>query len=212
MGGSIPKQFAIVGGEPLLTRTVNNFAAALPTAKLVVVLPAGQADFWRNLSARFPVAKHMLAEGGKERFHSVKNGLAALDGMELDLIAVQDGVRPFASAEMIRRAVDCAKENGTAIPVVRPVDSFRRIEGDGSIPEDRSSLRIIQTPQVFDAEMLRKAYDTAYDKAFTDDASVVEHAGHRITLCEGERTNIKITTPEDIVFAEAIAGKLRERE
>ena len=108
--------------------------------------------------------------------------------------------------------MDCAKENGTAIPVVRPVDSFRRIEGDGSIPEDRSSLRIIQTPQVFDAEMLLKAYDTAYDKAFTDDASVVEHAGHRITLCEGERTNIKITTPEDIVFAEAIAGKLRERE
>lgn len=212
MGGSIPKQFAIVGGEPLLTRTVNNFAAALPSARLVVVLPAGQTDFWRNLSARFPVAKHTVVEGGRERFHSVKNGLAALEDADIDLIAVQDGVRPFASAEMIRRTVECAMKNGSAIPVVRPVDSFRRIDGDASVPEDRSSLRIIQTPQVFDAETLRKAYRTEYDEAFTDDASVVEHDGHRVTLCDGERTNIKITTPEDIVFAEAIARKLRERE
>lgn len=212
MGGSIPKQFAIIGGEPLLTRTVNNFAKALPSAVIVVVLPSGQADFWRNLSARFPVAKHTVADGGRERFHSVRNGLAALEGYDLDLIAVQDGVRPFASVEMIRRTVECAMANGSAIPAVRPVDSFRRIDGNDSRPEDRNSLRIIQTPQVFDAKMLRQAYETEYDASFTDDASVFERAGHKVTLCEGERNNIKITTPDDIVFAEAISRKIREKE
>lgn len=213
MGGTIPKQFAIVGGEPVLVRTINNFHRAFPTAKIIVVLPAAQMDFWRNLSARFKVARHSTVEGGTERFHSVKNGIEALSDA-VDLIAIQDGVRPFASVGMIRRTAECAAENGTAIPTVRPVDSFRKVTGENgeSAIIDRSALRIIQTPQIFRTDLLRAAYDTDYDPAFTDDASVVERTGYAITLCEGERSNIKITTREDMVYAEAIAESLHNDE
>ncbi len=213
MGGTIPKQFAIVGGEPILVRTINNFAKAFPTAKIIVVLPDAQMDFWRNLSARFKVARHSTVEGGAERFHSVKNGIEALSDA-VDLIAIQDGVRPFASVGMIRRTAVCADEHGTAIPTVRPVDSFRKVTDDseGSAIIDRSALRIIQTPQIFRADLLRAAYDVDYDPAFTDDASVAERAGYKITLCEGERSNIKITTREDMIYAEAIAESLHNDE
>ena len=204
MGGTLPKQFSLVGGEPILARTINNFRKALPTSRIVVVLPAEYIDFWKNFSARFSVAKHSVVEGGKERFHSVKNGIEALS-CEVDLIAIQDGVRPFASKEMILRVVDCASENGAAIPVVKAVDSYRAVEGDESKIIDRTPLRIVQTPQIFAAPILRAAYDTTFMPHFTDDASVVEFSGEKVALCEGEYTNIKITTPADLVLAEAIA-------
>ena len=209
MGGTLPKQFSLVGGEPVLARTINNFHKALPTSRIVVVLPAEYIEFWKNFSARFSVAKHSIVEGGKERFHSVKNGIEALS-CELDLIAVQDGVRPFASKEMILRVVECASKNGSAIPVVRVVDSYRAVEGDESKIIDRSPLRIVQTPQIFAAPILRAAYDTDFRADFTDDASVVEFSGEKVTLCEGEYTNIKITTPSDLVIAEAIAKADKE--
>lgn len=204
MGGSLPKQFSLVGGEPILARTINTFHKALPTSRIVVVLPAEYIAFWKNLSARFEVAKHSVVEGGEERFHSVRNGIEALSDA-VDLIAVQDGVRPFASKEMILRTVACAAENGAAIPVVKAVDSYRRVEGGNSHIIDRTPLRIVQTPQIFAAPILRAAYDTPFRKEFTDDASVVEYSGEKIALCEGEYTNIKITTPADMVIAEAIA-------
>ena len=204
MGGTLPKQFALVGGEPILGRTINAFRKALPASRIVVVLPTEYIEFWRNFSARFNIAKHTIVEGGKERFHSVKNGIEALSDA-VDLIAVQDGVRPFASKEMILRVVDCAAKNGAAIPVVKAVDSYRRVEGAASEIIDRTPLRIVQTPQIFAAPILRAAYDTPFRKEFTDDASVVEFSGEAISLCEGEYTNIKITTPSDLAFAEAIA-------
>ena len=209
MGGTLPKQFAFVGGEPILVRTINSFAAAIPSAKIIVVLPAAQIDFWRNLSARFRVARHSVVEGGKERFYSVLNGITAMSDA-VDLIAVHDGVRPFASKELILRTVECAVQHGSAIPVVVPVDSLRVASEDGSsVPIDRSTLRAVQTPQIFDAATLRAAYDTPFNPAFTDDASVVEHMGERVSLCDGERFNIKITTPEDMIMAEAIAEWLK---
>ena len=204
MGGTLPKQFSLVGGEPILARTINNFRKALPASRIVVVLPAEYIEFWKNFSARFNVAKHSVIEGGKERFHSVKSGIESLS-CELDLIAVQDGVRPFASKDMILRAVECASKNGSAIPVVKAVDSYRAIEGEESKIVDRTPLRIVQTPQIFAAPILRVAYDTPFRTDFTDDASVVEYSGEKVTLCEGEYTNIKITTPSDLVIAEAIA-------
>lgn len=211
MGGSIPKQFALVGNEPILVRTINNFAKAFAGAKIVVVLSADWVDFWHDLAARFRVARHKVVEGGAERFHSVQRGIEALSDA-VDLIAVQDGVRPFASVEMLRRVAEFAATNGSAIPVVQPVDSFRRVEGDGqSEIIDRSALRIVQTPQIFRADILRAAYDCTFEKSFTDDASVVERAGFAINLCEGERTNIKITTPEDMLFADAITEAQREQ-
>ena len=204
MGGALPKQFSLIGGQPILARTINAFRKALPTSRIVVVLPAEYIDFWKNFSARFEVAKHSVIEGGEERFHSVRNGIEALSDA-VDLIAVQDGVRPFASKEMIMRVVDCALKNGTAIPVVNAVDSYRRVEGEESHIIDRTPLRIVQTPQIFAAPILRAAYDTPFRKEFTDDASVVEYSGEKIMLCEGEYTNIKITTPADLVIAESIA-------
>ncbi|MBR2326378.1 MAG: 2-C-methyl-D-erythritol 4-phosphate cytidylyltransferase [Alistipes sp.] len=201
MGTALPKQFSIVGGEPILARTINTFRKALPTARIVVVLPAEYIEFWRNFSARFEVAKHSVVEGGKERFHSVRNGIEALSDA-VDLIAVQDGVRPFASKELILRTVACAAENGSAVPVVKAVDSYRTVEGDGSHIIDRTPLRIVQTPQIFAAPILRAAYDTEFRSEFTDDASVVEYSGEKIALCEGEYSNIKITTPDDLLIAE----------
>ena len=203
MGGALPKQFSLVGGEPILARTINIFRKALPTSRIVVVLPAEYVEFWKNFSARFEVAKHSVVEGGKERFHSVKNGIEALSDA-VDLIAIQDGVRPFASKKMILRLVDCASKNGSAIPVVQAVDSYRVADGEESHIIDRAPLRIVQTPQIFAAPILRAAYDTPFRAEFTDDASVVELSGEKISLCEGEYTNIKITTPVDLAIAEAI--------
>ena len=208
MGGALPKQFSFVGGEPILARTINSFRKALPASRIVVVLPAEYIEFWKNLSARFEVAKHSLVEGGTERFYSVRNGIEALSDA-VDLIAVHDGVRPFASKELILRTVECAAKSGAAIPVVKAVDSYRMVEGEESHIIDRSPLRIVQTPQIFAAPILRAAYDTDFRTEFTDDASVVEFSGERVTLCEGEYTNIKITTPADLVIAEAIANESR---
>lgn len=205
MGGSLPKQFALVGGKPILIRTINALHEALPASRIVVVLPAEQIDFWRNYSSRFEVAKHSVVEGGAERFHSVRNGIEALSDA-VDLIAIHDGVRPFASKAMIQRAVECAAKSGSAIPVVEAIDSFRQIDGNGSHIISRSSLRAVQTPQIFAAPIVRAAYDTEFRSDFTDDASVVEYSGEKVTLCDGERTNIKITTPADLVIAEAIAA------
>ena len=201
MGGTLPKQFSLVGGEPILARTINTFRKALPTSRIVVVLPAEYIEFWKNFSARFEVAKHSLVEGGAERFHSVKNGIEALSDA-VDLSAIQDGVRPFASKELILRTVACAAENGAAIPVVKAVDSYRRVDGEDSHIVDRTPLRIVQTPQIFSASILRAAYDTEFRQEFTDDASVVEYSGEKIYLCEGEYDNFKITTPNDLLMAE----------
>lgn len=211
MGGAIPKQFALVDGEPILVKTINNFAKAFAGAQIVVVLPASQIDFWKNYSARFRVARHKIVEGGEQRFHSVKNGIEAITDF-VDLIAIQDGVRPFASIEMIRNTAKCAAEHGSAIPVVEAVDSFREVTEDGgSKIADRTKLRVVQTPQIFEAGLIRAAYDTEYDVSFTDDASVVERTTpHRVRLCAGERQNIKITTPEDMVIAQAIAQAAKE--
>ena len=209
MGSPLPKQFALVGGEPILARTINTFRKALPASRIVVVIPAEYIDFWKNLSARFEVAKHSLVEGGAERFYSVKNGIEALSEA-VDLIAVQDGVRPFASKELILRAVKCAAENGSAIPVVKAVDSYRVVEGEESHIIDRTPLRIVQTPQIFAAPILRAAYDTDFRNEFTDDASVVEFLGEKIALCEGEYANIKITSPNDMILGEAIAKEIKE--
>ena len=201
MGGALPKQFSFVGGEPILARTINAFRKALPSSRIVVVLPAEYVEFWKNFSARFEVAKHSIVEGGKERFYSVRNGIEALSDA-VDLIAIHDGVRPFTSKEMILRAVDCALKNGSAIPVVKAVDSYRAVEGEESHIVDRTPLRIVQTPQIFAAPILRAAYDTEFRAEFTDDASVVEYSGEKVALCEGEYNNFKITTPDDMILAE----------
>ncbi len=203
MGGSTPKQFRILDQQPILGHTINIFAKALDTAEIVVVLPSESIDYWKNYSSRFAVAKHKTVVGGEERFHSVKNGIEALS-TDCEIIAVHDGVRPLCSIELIDRCIAGAIASGSAIPTVAVVDSFRKVEGGSSEIVDRTQLRAVQTPQMFDAVTLRRAYNQPFSKAFTDDASVVEASGERVWLVEGDRSNIKITTTEDLIFAQAL--------
>lgn len=210
MGAVRPKQFLLLGGTPVLARTINRMAEALPGTPIVVVLPPGQADYWHNLAARFDVAPHTTATGGANRCASVRNGLAALPD-DCDLILVHDGVRPLVSRELILRTAACADRNAAAVPVVEPVDSYRRLDDGESHTIDRSRLRIVQTPQAFHAGVLRSAYENGSTEEFTDDASMVEQQGHAIFLCTGERTNLKITTREDLLIAEALLEAERER-
>lgn len=203
MGASLPKQFMMLGNSPILVHTINRMREALPVAEIVVVLPEQHIPLWHNLSARFDVALHRVVAGGAERFHSVAAGLAALSD-EVRYIAVHDGVRPLVSKKLIIRLLLEAEKYEAVIPAIAPADSCRIVQGDSSEILDRNVLRLVQTPQLFQSEVLRKAYEQPFSPDFTDDASVVERAGHAVRLCEGERTNIKITTPEDLSFAEAI--------
>lgn len=205
MGGTLPKQFMLLGGEPVVARTINTFAEALPSADIVVVLPEEHIPLWHNLSARFDIAPHRTVAGGKERFMSVKCGIEAL-GDDVEYIAVHDGVRSLVSKRLIISTLLDAEKHGATIPVVEVADSYRMMDDEGeegaSHIVERSRLRIVQTPQVFHADLLRRAYQQPYDASFTDDASVVESLGERVWLVEGERTNIKLTTPSDMSFAE----------
>lgn len=210
MQSSLPKQFMILGGVPVVARTINTFSEALPGADIVVVLPEEHIALWKNLAARFDVAVHRVVTGGKERFDSVKAGIEAL-AEDVEYIAVHDGVRALVSKRLVIRAMLEAESHDAVIPVVDVVDSIRRIKGDSSTIVPRSELRAVQTPQTFRAQVLRNAYTLPYDASFTDDASVVEAAGGRITLIEGERTNIKLTTPEDMTWAEALLQMSSEK-
>ena len=201
MHSALPKQFMLLGGIPVVARTINIFAEALPGAEIVVVLPEEHIAMWKNLAARFDVAVHKCVAGGAERFHSVKAGIEALSE-DVTSIAVHDGVRALVTKRLIIRAALAIEENDAVIPVIEVVDSYRRVEQGGSTILPRSELRIVQTPQIFKSSILRKAYTQEFDQAFTDDASVVEAMGIKITLVVGARTNIKLTTPEDMEWAE----------
>ena len=207
----MPKQFMMLDNEPILARSINRMHEALPAAEIVVVLPEEHVELWKNIAARFDVARHKIALGGKERFHSVKNGLEALSD-EVCIVGIHDAVRPLASKKLVIKLFLEAENNVAAIPVVAPIDSYRIIEGDKSRIIDRSALRMVQTPQVFQAEALRKAYEQPFSTTFTDDASVMEAAGYKVTLVEGERENIKITTPSDMLIAEAIINAESETQ
>ena len=199
MGGDIPKQFLVVDGMPILMHTISRFAEWDGTMEIVVVLPESQQQYWRELCREYGFdIHHTIATGGKERFHSVKNGLAVVPA-ECGLVAVHDGVRPYVSHETIARCFDAAARYGAAVPVTPVVETIRHIEPDGrSITVPRADYRLVQTPQVFRTDLLRRAYEQEFTTAFTDDASVVEAMGIEVTLVEGNRENIKITTPADL--------------
>lgn len=206
MQSSLPKQFMILGGEPVVARTINTFAEALPGAEIVVVLPKEHIALWKNLAARFDVAVHRCVEGGKERFDSVKAGIEALSP-EVEYVAIHDGVRALVTKRLIISTMLEVEKYEAVIPVVDAVDSYRVVEGESNEVIPRSKLRIVQTPQVFRSDILRRAYQQPYDSRFTDDATVVESLGIKITLIEGERSNIKLTTPEDMIYAEAMIAR-----
>lgn len=203
MGNDLPKQFIPIGGKPVLMRTIEAFYRFDPDINIILVLPVSHQDYWKSLCEEYNFSiEHTIGNGGETRFHSVKNGLALVaDG----LVGVQDGVRPFGSVEMIKRCFDAAREYPAVIPVIDSTDSLREVvDEDKSRIVDRSKIRLVQTPQVFDVNVLKKAYQTDFKETFTDDASVVEAIGVDMYLVKGEVTNIKITTPLDLKIGELI--------
>lgn len=202
MGSSLPKQFMDLGGKPVLQRTIDRFREVFPGIKVITVLPKSHFDTWKRLcDATQFICPQILVEGGLTRFHSVQNALAKVpDGA---LVFIHDGVRPLVSPQLLRKMADAMGECGALIPVVPVVDTLRSRKKGEPAP-DRSSVEAVQTPQVFRSELIKKAYTQAYDVSFTDDASVAEAAGIPVSTIEGERFNLKLTTPDDLVLAEAI--------
>ena len=209
MGGEVPKQFLPIGGKPVLMRTIEAFREALDGVEIVLVLPAEQHDYWQELCKeyKFP-SPGLIAKGGETRFHSVKNGLALLPNDENAVVGVHDGVRPFVSKETILRCYEAAAEYKAAVPVVPVVETVSQILSDGkSVTRPRQEYRLVQTPQAFPLALLKEAYQQPFSEAFTDDASVVEALEKEITMVEGNRENIKLTTPSDLRFAESLILK-----
>ena len=205
MGGDIPKQFVPIGGKPVLMRTLEAFYTYDPAMQLILVLPVSQQAYWMELCNTYGFTlPHVVANGGETRFHSVKNGLAKIEGD--GWVGVHDGVRPFVSTEVIARCYEQVREKQAVIPVVDVVETLRRLTGAGSETLPRSAYKLVQTPQVFDADLLRRAYQQPYTDAFTDDASVVEALGEQVHLVEGNRENIKLTTPSDLKMAEFLCS------
>ena len=207
MGSDIPKQFLPIGGKPVLMRTLERFREYSPTLQIILVLPKAQQEYWEKLCQKhnFTVA-YQLADGGETRFHSVQHGLALIPDDAEGVVGVHDGVRPFPSIEVIRNCYETAREKKAVIPVIPVVETVRHLKGETSETVPRNDYRLVQTPQCFDIQLLKAANRQPYNDGFTDDASVVEAYGFDITLVEGNRENIKITTPYDLKIAEVLIG------
>lgn len=208
MGSSVPKQFLPLGTKPILMHTVECFFRFNNQINIILVLPEDQIDYWHDLCAKYNFyLPHTVVVGGSTRYLSVKNGLTKVD--KGGLVGVHDGVRPLVSQDTIRRCFSEAETYGSAVPVMPSSESVRILDADGrSRAVNRAAVRMVQTPQVFRSEVIKKAYLTPYSDMFTDDASVVEAAGFDVHLTDGNPENIKITTPDDLVYAEMLLCKM----
>ena len=205
MGSDIPKQFLPIGGKPVLMRTLERFREYSKDIQIILVLPEAQQAYWHQLCQEYHFdVEYTLANGGQTRFHSVQNGLAKVPDDAIGVVGVPDGVRPFPSIEVIRNCYTTAREKKAVIPVIPVVETVRHLEGEQSKTVPRDAYRLVQTPQTFDIQLLKAANRQPYNDGFTDDASVVEAFGYNITLVEGNRENIKITTPYDLKIAEVL--------
>ncbi len=203
MGNAMPKQFLPLLGKPVLYHTIKAFLDAFDDIEIVLVLPKDQMSYTQMvLEAFIERVELTIVQGGATRYHSVQNGLKAVK--ESSIVFVHDGVRPLVSPELIQKCCADAEDHGSAIPAVAVSDSMRVIDGDGSKPLDRSMMRLIQTPQTFKSEIILPAFEQDYNDAFTDEATVVEATGGKVYLTDGDKENIKLTTPVDIQIAEAI--------
>jgi len=202
MGSDIPKQFISVAGLPILMHTLTAFYRYDQSTEIILVLPVSHFNQWTNLSVQYDFdVSHKLVAGGSTRFHSVKNGLNSMS--EDGFVAIHDGVRPLVDVDIIARSFNEAEVKGNAVVAVELKDTIRRVNGGTTISEDRTRFRLIQTPQTFRVSDIRLAYSIEYNQSITDDASVAELAGIEIHLTSGNYRNIKITTEEDLIVAEA---------
>ena len=205
MGGDIPKQFVPINGMPVLMRTIEAFYAYDPQINIILVLPSAHQAYWKELCEEYHFSiPYQLANGGETRFHSVKNGLALIPSTD-GVVGVHDGVRPFVAQSVIKECYEQAAQLQAVVPVTEVVETVRYIREDGgseTVPRDR--YKLVQTPQVFTIDLLKKAYAQEYIPLFTDDASVVEHCGATVHWVKGNRENIKLTTPFDLKVAEAL--------
>ena len=215
MGSDIPKQFLPIGGKPVLMRTLERFREYSDDIQIILVLPEAQQEYWHQLCDEYHFdVEYTLANGGQTRFHSVQNGLAKVPDDAQGVVGVHDGVRPFPSIEVIKNCYETARTAKAVIPVIPVVETVRQlIDSDSQLSILNSQLsktvprdqyRLVQTPQTFDIQLLKSANRQPYNDGFTDDASIVEAFGHKITLVEGNRENIKITTPYDLKIAEVL--------
>lgn len=203
MGAELPKQYLEIAGKPVLMHTLERFKTFSESIEIIAVLPENQLRFWNELQKKYSFnVPHTLVKGGKTRFFSVRNGLKFVD--DPGLVAIHDGVRPFVSIDTIKRCFDTAEKLGNAIPVIPAPETLRMVTEEGSRPVNRLLVRQVQTPQVFHSALIKKAYSQDYLPEFTDDATVLEKTGVKINLVDGNRENIKITTPEDLVISAAL--------
>lgn len=200
MNNAVPKQFLELEGKPILYHTMQSFIAALGDPKFILVLPKEHISYAQQVLVHFEERLEVtIVKGGVRRFDSVRNGIAV--AANNGIIMIQDGVRPFASATLIKNALKQTQQHGSAIPAIPVTDSIRVVNKNNSAIVDRDTLRAIQTPQCFQAALLKAAYADAPPADYSDDAAVFETAGNNIHLIPGEKTNIKITTPEDMLLA-----------
>lgn len=210
MKSAVPKQFLLLQGKPILFHTLLQFKKADAAIELILVLPENQFQTWQTLCLEHPEitqkCPHQLVQGGLTRFHSSQQGIQAIPENQQALVAIHDGVRPLVSVTCIQQAYQHAQKYGNAVLAISSKDSIRQWVTNENvyIPLNRDQIKLIQTPQIFEVSLLKRAFQQEYQDFFTDDASVVELTGIEIQLVEGNYSNIKITTPEDLLIAEAL--------
>lgn len=202
MGSAIPKQFLPLVGKPVLYHSIAAFLSAFNDITIILVLPQGQESNIAPLLSLFPDTAITVVNGGATRFHSVQNGLKQIQGEAV--VFIHDGVRPLVSKQLIVACYQQALEKGSAIPAIPVTDSIRVVQAGGSHPISREELRSIQTPQTFLSSVILPAFEQEYSVLFTDEATVAEANGREIYLVPGERSNLKVTTPEDMTLAKAL--------
>lgn len=205
MGNELAKQFIPINNKPILQYTIDTFLSWNKDIEIVLVLAEDQIDYWYSKTSNTSNLPYTICSGGEERFFSVKKGLETLNNC--DYVMIHDGVRPFVSEATLDRCMKALSKYDAVIPVVKAYESIRKVNGDDSIHLNRENIRLVQTPQCFKYNKIKEAYNVEYRKNFTDDASVYEQAGGKIHLVDGNGENIKITKPEDLVWAKAFLQK-----
>ena len=209
MGSKIPKQFMNLNDKPILLHTLELFYAFNPQFEIIITLPSDWISYWESLIKTHQVKiPYKVVKGGAERFHSIKNAIKKSSGK---VVWIHDGVRPLVSNQTLKKLVAEINNFDAVIPCLKIKESLREIRQDITFPINRDKIIIVQTPQVFKREVIKKSYETSYEGSFTDDASLVQRNGYEIKTIDGNQENIKITSPKDLLVAETFIKSLNSK-